>query len=157
GGNRKKFTQEEKKEAVIDLCVRTGAAKDIAKTYGISRETLYNWKNELIPGGVDLTMADRPAEHLIDDRDALLKEIETMKQEIRSLKMEIDIWEKAAESIKKDPGVAPKKLTNKERTRLVDALKNQQPLRELLAYLELPRSSYFYHRKIASLPDKYHE
>ena len=101
GGNRKKFTQEEKKEAVIDLCVRTGAAKDIAKTYGISRETLYNWKNELIPGGVDLTMADRPEEHLIDDRDALLKEIETMKQQIRRLKMEIDIWEKAAEIIKK--------------------------------------------------------
>jgi len=41
GGNRKKFTQEEKKEAVIDLCVRTGAAKDIAKTYGISREMPY--------------------------------------------------------------------------------------------------------------------
>lgn len=153
----KKFTQEEKKEAVIDLCVRTGAAKDIAKTYGISRETLYNWKNELIPGGVDLTMADRPEEHLIDDRDALLKEIETMKQQIRRLKMEIDIWEKAAEIIKKDPGVAPKKLTNKEKTLLVDALKNEHPLKELLAYLELPRSSYFYHRKIASLPDKYHE
>ena len=119
-------------------------------------ETLYNWKNELIPGGVDLTMADQPEEHLIDDRDALLKEIETMKQQIRRLKMEIDIWEKAAEIIK-DPGVAPKKLTNKEKTLLVDALKNEHPLKELLAYLELPRSSYFYHRKIASLPDKYHE
>jgi len=102
-------------------------------------------------------MADRPEEHLIDDRDALLKEIETMKQQIRRLKMEIDIWEKAAEIIKKDPGVAPKKLTNKEKTLLVDALKNEHPLKELLAYLELPRSSYFYHRKIASLPDKYHE
>src|SRR5690606_41290469 len=88
GGNRKKFTQEEKREAVIALCVRTGAAKDIAKTYGICRETLYNWKNELIPGGVDLTMADRPDEHLIDDRDALLKEIETIKVQIRRLKTE---------------------------------------------------------------------
>ena len=32
---------------------------------------------------------------------------------------------------------------------------NEHPLKELLACLRLARSSYFYHRKIASLPDKY--
>ena len=156
GGSRRKYTQEEKKEAVIDLCARTGAAKDIAKKHGISRETLYNWKNELIPGGVDLGMADKPDNHLVDDRDTLLKEIEVLKQQIRRLKLEKDVWEKAAEIIKKDPGIDPKKLTNKEKTLLADALKNEHSLKELLAYLKLPRSSYFYHRKIASLQDKYH-
>jgi len=63
GCSRRKFTQEEKKEAVIDLCTRTSAAKDIAKKHGISRETLYSWKNELIPEDVDLTMADKPDNH----------------------------------------------------------------------------------------------
>ena len=48
GGTRKKFTQDEKKEAVIDLCTRTAAAKDIAKKHGISRNV--DMENELIPG-----------------------------------------------------------------------------------------------------------
>ena len=154
---RKKFTQEQKKEAVIELCTRTGTAKDIAKKYGISRETLYNWKNDLIPGGEDLTVASKNDKPLPDDRDALLSEIETLKHQIKRLKLEKDILEGTAEIIKKDPGVDPKNLTNKEKTLLVDALRNEHPLKELLAFLELPRSSYFYHRKIASLPDKYHE
>ena len=79
-----------------------------------------------------------------------------LKLEIKRLKLERDILEGTAEIIKKDPGVDTKNLTNKEKTNLVDALRNEHPLRELLDYLGLARSSYFYHRKVASLPDKYH-
>lgn len=150
------FTQEQKKEAVIALCTRTGSAKDVAKKYGITRETLYNWKNDLIPGGEDVTVANKMDKPLPDDRDALLSEIETLKLEIKRLKLERDILEGTAEIIKKDPGVDTKNLTNKEKTNLVDALRNEHPLRELLDYLGLARSSYFYHRKVASLPDKYY-
>ncbi|HZK02564.1 MAG TPA: IS3 family transposase, partial [Anaerovoracaceae bacterium] len=68
---------------------------------------------------------------------------------------EKDILEGTAEIIKKDPGVDPKNLTNKEKTILVDTLRSEYTLKELFACLELASSSYFYHCKIASLPDKY--
>lgn len=43
-------------------------------------------------------------------------------------------------------GIAPQLLSNREKTMLVDALKNTYTLSELLAVLGLARSSYFYHR-----------
>jgi len=59
------------------------------------------------------------------------------------------------EIVKKDPGVDPKSMTNKEKVILVDALRNEYPLNELLNCLEMARSSYFYICKIALMPAKY--
>jgi putative transposase len=53
-GTRKKrvgglqYTREQKKEAVVALCTRTGSAKDVAEEFGVTREALYNWKNDLL-------------------------------------------------------------------------------------------------------------
>ena len=90
---------------------------------------------------------DKP---LPDDRDALLSEIESLQRQIKRLKLEKDILEGTAEIVKKDPGVDPKSLTNKEKVILADALRNEYPLKELLDCLGMACSSYFYHRKIAS-------
>lgn len=92
-----------------------------------------------------------------DDRDALLSEIESLKRQIKRLKLEKDILEGTVEIVKKDPGVDPKSLTNKEKATLADALKNEYPLKELLDCLRMACSSYFYHHKVASMPDKYEE
>jgi hypothetical protein len=70
-------------------------------------------------------------EPLPDDRDILLSEIETLKRDIRRLKLEKDILEKTAEIVKKDPGVDPESLTNKEKAILIDALRSEHPLKEL--------------------------
>jgi putative transposase len=159
-GTRKKrtggiqYTQEQKKEAVIALCTRTGRAKDIAKEYGVTPEALYNWKNDLL-GKEDSIKMPKEDAPLPDDRDILLSEIETLKRDIRRLKLEKDILEKTAEIVKKDPGVDPESLTNKEKAILIDALRSEHPLKELLDCLGMARSSYFYHHRIASMPDKY--
>lgn len=63
--------------------------------------------------------------------------------------------EEAAKLIKKDEGVDLKNLKNKEKAILIGALRNEHPLKELLDCLGIARSSYFYHRKVASMPDKY--
>ena len=52
-------------------------------------------------------------------------------------------------------GVAPQLLCNREKTLLVDALKCSYTLAELLAELDLARSSYFYHCARLKGPDKY--
>jgi putative transposase len=100
-------------------------------------------------------MADKADKRLPDESDMLLAKIEELKCQIKKLELEKDILEGTVEILKKDPGVDPKNLTNKEKTDLVDALKNKHPVKELLVCLRLARSSYFYHRKIMQLPDKY--
>ena len=52
---------------------------------------------------------------------------------------------KANELLKKGLGVTPQLLSNREKTLLVDALKHIYALAELLAEVDLDRSSYFYH------------
>jgi transposase InsO family protein len=94
---------------------------------------------------------------LSDDKDALLSEIESLKRQVKGLKLEKAILEGTAEIIKKDPGVDPKNLTNKEKAILADALRDDYPLKEVLACLGMARSNYFYHRKLASIPGKYAE
>lgn len=69
--------------------------------------------------------------------------------------MEHDILEKASELIKKGAGIDPLGLTSREKTKLVDALRDLFPLSDLLHSLNLARSTYFYHRLQQTLPDKY--
>jgi len=52
-------------------------------------------------------------------------------------------------------GVDLQLLSNREKTRLVNALKHTYTLSELLAELDLARSSYFYHCARLKRPDKY--
>ena len=43
-----KYTKEQKLNGVIALGNRSGSAKAVAKEYGVSREILYSWKNDLL-------------------------------------------------------------------------------------------------------------
>ncbi|RAP71117.1 HTH-like domain protein [Candidatus Erwinia dacicola] len=69
--------------------------------------------------------------------------------------MELDTLKKAKEIIRKDPGISVNTLTNREKTKIVDALRETYPLAELLSVLTLARSSYFYHRAALRAGDKY--
>ncbi|MGI6162730.1 MAG: IS3 family transposase [Bacillota bacterium] len=116
---------------------------------------MYSWKNVLLSKEDKMTMPEEKNIPLLDEKEALLAEIETLKRQIRRLKLEKDVLIGTMEIVKKDPGVDPKNLTNKEKAVLVDALRNEHPLEELLDCLGMARSSYFYHRGLALLPDKY--
>ncbi|WP_321944552.1 IS3 family transposase, partial [Paraburkholderia tropica] len=74
---------------------------------------------------------------------------------IRNLKLEHDLLKKANELVKKDLGVDLPLLSNREKTMLVDALREEYGLTELLERLDLARSSYFYHRSPIRVADKY--
>ncbi|ARV18585.1 hypothetical protein AEP_01641 [Curvibacter sp. AEP1-3] len=62
---------------------------------------------------------------------------------------------KANELLKKGLGVTPHFLSNREKTLLVDAMKDTYTLAELLAELDLARSTYFYHCARLKESDKY--
>lgn len=58
--------------------------------------------------------------------------------------MEKEILEKAAELLKKDEGIDINDLTNKEKTIIINALRDHYQLKVLLKSLKMVKSSYFY-------------
>lgn len=146
---------EVKQEAVIALCTRQGKARAIAQDLGVSRETLYNWKNQLLGREAPASMKRQSKPPADPDKAQVEQQLEALKGELRRLQLEHDLLKKANEIIKKDLGVNLQLLTNREKTMLVDALRPAHAVKELLAALDLARSSYFYHRGQIRLGDRY--
>ncbi|MGF6540548.1 IS3 family transposase [Paraburkholderia youngii] len=148
-------SQEVKQAAVIELCTREGSARIVAQKTGVSRPTRYNWKNKLlgreVPGSTKRHKNPAPAHK----RSELEQQVESLRRDIRQLQLEHDILKKANELLKKGLGVDLQLLSNREKTMLVDALKQTYALPELLAVLGLARSSYFYHRARLLVADKH--
>ena len=149
------LSQKQKNEAVIELCVRKDTAEAVAKKHKVSRCSLYKWKNKLLGQETIITMNRSNQTKLSDDRDDLLSEVEALKTEIHKKQMEIDILNKAAEIIKKDQGIDLQRMTNSEKTELIDALRIKYSLKDLLRITDIPKSSYFYQKKVQKQPEKY--
>ena len=149
-----------KNAAVVELCTRTTNALAIAQSVGVCRPTLYNWRNQLLGREASASMKrhkDSEPTPKQQDLTELQLHVELLERNIRRLQLEHDLLKKANELLKKDLGVAPQLLSNREKTLLVDALKHTYSLPELLTELDIARSSYFYHCARLRMPDKYAE
>lgn len=146
-----------KQAAVIALCMRQGSAKSVAQELGVSRPSLYNWKNQLLGQDAFASMKPKQNPPKSFERTELEQQLEVLRREIERLQLEQEILKKANELLKKDLGIDRQLLTNREKTRLVDALRTTYALNELLREVGLPRSSYFYHRARSEVADKYAE
>ena len=73
------------------------------------------------------------------------------------MQLEHDLLKKANELLKKDLGIDLRLLRNREKTLLVDALRQVHALPKLLARLGLARSTYFHHRAQLRRGDKHAE
>ena len=148
-------SSQAKQSAVVALCLRQGSAQAVAQELGVSRPSLYNWKNQLLSNEALASMKPKQNSSPGSKQDELEREVECLQRDVKRLKLEQDILRKANELLKKELGVDQQLLTNREKTQLVDALRSTHALADLLAELELPRSSYFYHRGRLELGDKY--
>ena len=144
-----------KRAAVIELCTRQGSAKAFAGQLGGSRPTLHNWKNKLLGREVPASMKRRPDLASEPQREELERQLEALRRDVQNLQLEHSLLKKADEFLKKGLGVDLRLLTNREKTLLVDALKQTHALPDLLARLGLARSSYFHHRARLWVADKY--
>jgi len=126
GGYNVKYTREQKEEAVISLCTRNKPAKEVAAEYGTTRENLYNWKRQLLQEecvhSMDKKDHNKPKKtkaiaakitKLEEQKDDLSLRVIELRTEVHRFKIERDIYEKAAEIIKKDRGINIKTLTNR--------------------------------------------
>lgn len=154
-GTMIQFSEEQKREAVIAFCTRTGSAERIASEFGISSRILYKWKRQLLDQESDVGMGQTPPTELPSDRDGLAAELESLKRQKYALQMEIDILNKAAEELKKGLGIGHKEMTNREKTIVIDALRDRYPLNALLLATAMAKSSYFYQKQALQRADKY--
>jgi putative transposase len=148
---------ESKRAAVYELCTREGSAQAVAQRLDVDRVTLYNWKNQLLGREAPLPMKRDKHPPAGNERTELERQVESLRRDIRNLQLEHDLLKKANEILKKDLGVSLQFLSNREKTMLVDALRAEYALPELLDRLDLARSSYFYHRSRMRVADKYAE
>lgn len=147
----------QKQAAVIALCTRQGSAQAVADGAGVCRETLYNWRNQLLDPEVLASMKRPKDSSPSPEREQLELQLQVLRQEVRRLQLEQDLLKKANELLKKDMGIDLQILSNREKTLLVDALREIYTLAELLTSVALARSSYFYQRARLKAGDKYVE
>jgi transposase-like protein len=127
-----------------------------AQSIGVSVPVLYKWKKDLISDEAYQSMRKRKAAPQDKNQDALLGEIQRLRQQVHQLQLERDILTKANELIKRS-GHQLSDTEKQEKTLIVDALKKKYPVAELLSVLQLARSCYFYHKASKRLCDKYAE
>ena len=144
-----------KQAAVIELCTRQTSAQAIAQKLPLSRPTLYQGKNQLLGNEAPASMKSNNDSPLDLERAELERQVESLRRDVRQLQLEHDLLKKANELLKKGLGADLPLLSNQEKTRLLDALRDTYALPELFAELDLARSSYFYHRARLRLADKY--
>jgi transposase InsO family protein/transposase-like protein len=152
--NPKRYTDDQRSEAVIALCTRTESADTVAQRAEVSRQTLYQWRARLLGESEDAM--DREELHE-SGPDKTSDDIANLREEVLRLRLERDILTHSIELAKKDPGADLQTLSNKEKAIVISALKECWPLHMLLRELDLAKSSYYYQVKALQAQDKYLE
>ena len=149
------YSEDVRQAGVIGLCDGDETAQQVADRLGVSRPTLYSWRDQLLGHEASSSMKRRKDKSKVPEREELERQLEALQRDVRQLQLEHDLLKKANELLKKDLGVDLQILSNREKTQLIDALKEVYRLPELLSELRIARSSYFYHRARICLADKY--
>lgn len=87
-------------EGVVQLCARQSTAQEIAQKLRVCRGTLYNWKNQLLGPYAPASMKPTPKQSPVLDEVALKRQIETLRQDVRRLKLERELLKRAHEILK---------------------------------------------------------
>ena len=156
--SKKRYNQQERTAAVKALLTRVGSAEKVAELHKVKRATLYKWASQInvsfksmkkkIPKDISLN-------ELQNKYQELFKEYEQLQKDVYRLQMEKDILEKTGEILKKEEGINPQNLSNRDKTLVIDALKNQYSQQDLLSLLKISKSSFYYQLTALYKPDKY--
>ena len=123
------------------------------RTLGVSRETLYNWKRDVL--GDSFPAKQVPSSCDKAKASDITSEVSNLQSRIKELELQNDILLQVNALLKKDLGIDHLNLTNREKVQVIDALRDRYALNTLLTALQLSKSSYFYQRDAIAKSDKY--
>jgi transposase InsO family protein/transposase-like protein len=148
----------EVKLEIIKRCFARGEnVKLVSEETGYSRSSIYKWRRNYIDKGNlslmkkkdDIQRKEISSKNIADD------ELSSLKAQINDMQLEIDLLKETINVLKKDRGVDLTSLKNREKTAMIDAMKNKYPLSILLKRLALSKSSYYYQKSVPAGKDKY--
>lgn len=158
-------TQEQKIQAVVAYCSGVKSPTEISKELGVSPNAVYGWKKKFLSKECHLKMsqknigqpviAESEIQSLREEKEALEQQLKSLREENYRLQLQNDILEKAGEILKKGQGISLERLTNLEKAEVIDALRNNYRLKDLLQALKISKSSYCYQENRIHRPDKY--
>lgn len=159
-GSVVRCSQEQIDQAVIDYCSGNKTPKQISEEYNISPYTIYGWKKKML-GKKEIMKKSKIPEPASSNITNLQQEVlrlteqaESLKKEVYQLQIEKELLQKASEIIKKDQGISLQTLTNREKAIVINALRREYPLKELLKIVNMAKSSYCYQNQALNT-DKY--
>lgn len=155
GACRRSYTPECKTNAARRALEDEPLAR-VARDAGCTPTSVYQWmrryRSEGIPGLTDRRNAPMPAEPMPaagDDVEELRRQVEVLRLENAVMRETIDVLKAD------DPRLDPSMLTNRERTRVVDAIRGEFGLAACLKAVGLKRSTYYYERGAIAAGDRY--
>ena len=150
----KHSSMEKKTECIMKFAERSGSAEEVAREAGVSRSSLYTWKRELI-NDINIPMSKEKSKEAgapiiinsIDEAKEIIARYEKSIAELteknieleerrRHVEIELACLEKAAELIKKDQGISLERLTNREKTLVIDALRERCHLKSFSLFFQ---------------------
>lgn len=155
GACRRSYTLECKTNAARRALEGEPLAR-VARDAGCTTTSVYQWmrryRSEGILGLMDRRNAPMPAEPMPaagDDVEELRRQVEVLRLENAVMRETIDVLKAD------DPRLDPSMLTNRERTRVVDAIRGEFGLAACLKAVGLKRSTYYYERGAIAAGDRY--
>lgn len=154
-----KYSQADKRQAVISLVSKEKNSKEISIEYGVTQGCIHSWKRQLMKEGLPIPMDENKnkANHTKDlkiQNKELQAEVAKLQEQVYRLQLEHDVLEKAVEVIKKEKGVSLQTLTNREKAIVINALREKHQLKDLLIVLNMAKSTYCYQVQALKI-DKY--
>ena len=152
----------ETRRRAVELVLGGMQQKQAAKQLGVSVGAVHGWVRAYRKGGMaalqpknrNSAQVNKPAgsrrwPSAADDDDA-----EALRRRVEELELENALMREVVEVVKKDPGADLRRLSNREKTLLIDRLRPAYSLSSMTCLLAIAPSSYHYHHARLGV-DKY--
>lgn len=156
GYSNKESLRQWCRELAPKECKKRGSVIEYTKEQEIKESSLLDQIEGLLFKEALTAVTEESKEQLQEKKKELLMEVDNLQKQIRRLKLERDVYDKAAELVKKDPSVDPKNLTNKEKAILVDAVREHHPFQEAMECVGIKRNTYYHQRACLQTVGKSH-
>ena len=160
--NHPRYPDTNLKLEAIKRCFSLGEGVEyVSREIGYSRMSIYAWYRQYRKYGMAGLMSSKKQikrEKIDFNAESVPQsEISDLQDQIKQLQMEVDVLKEALNLLKKDPGIHVTELKNREKAVVIDAVKDKYSLPQLLKFLCIAKSSYYYQENVMRQPDKYYE